>query len=234
MKKIFLIITPFVFLSTLSAQITREEADEIVLERMSREIPPYTVYAQENIQTNMVITTSAEEVIELDYACWAYYINYADNANCYLMVNESNGNLLEINTKSDVGTSNLSEWREVIQIKIPYKECTHEDAGFYMDTIQMTGIGYLFINSIPVELQKDNDVIYIIYNKEDHSATFSATYTNDASYSGNICNFPDFAKEWEISFEGKQIYYKGELHVAGMYTSWPPHIWGDLIFTTLK
>jgi len=115
---------------------------------------------------------------------------------------------------------------------VPYKECTHEDD--YMHTIQMKGAGYLFINFIPVELQKENNVMYIIYNQEDHSTTFSARYPTEAIYNGNICNFPDFAKEWEIPTDGKQIYYEGELYVTGMYADWPPHTGGDLILTTLK
>ena len=105
----------------------------------------------------------------------------------------------------------------------------------YMDTVHMEGIGYLFVNSIPIEQRyRQCDIMSIFYNKEDFSVTFFAGCMGDTTYSGNICNFPDFAKEWEIPTEGKQIYYKGELHIIGMYASWPPHIGGDLILTTLK
>ena len=123
-------------------------------------------------------------------------------------------------------------YNENYSVEIPYVECVHE--GDYMDTVHMEGIGYLFVNSIPAELQKDNDVMYIIYNKENNSTAFSAAYPTEALYNGNICNFPDFAKEWEIPTEGKQIYYKGELHVTGMYASWPPLVGGDLILTTFR
>lgn len=116
--------------------------------------------------------------------------------------------------------------------EVPRVECVHE--GDYIDTINMEGNGYLFVNSIPAELQKDNDVMYIVYNQEDNLATFSAVHPADALYDGRICNFPDFAKNWKIPVEGKQIYYKGELYVTGSFLSLPPNIGGDLILTTLK
>jgi len=121
MKKVFLIITPFVFLSTLSAQITREEADEIVLERMSREIPPYTVYAETDGREGAIITTSAGEVIELDYACWVYYIrnaipiNESPTSGRYLIVNKNSENLLTIHTKDDFGANDMAAWRIVTE-----------------------------------------------------------------------------------------------------------------------
>ena len=115
---------------------------------------------------------------------------------------------------------------------VPYKRCIYEED--YMDTVSIEGAGYLFINSIPAGLQKEENVMYIIYNKEDNSATFSAVYPTEAIYNGNICNFPNFAKEWKIPSDGKQIYYKGELYVTGRYAAWPPHTGGNLILTTLK
>ena len=116
MKKIFLlIVAPFAFFSALSAQVSQEEADRIVLERMSQETQSYTVYAKENVRTEMIITTVNEEMLELDYPCWVYYISYVGKVSIghYLIVNESNGNLLEIKSKEDACPSDLAEWREV-------------------------------------------------------------------------------------------------------------------------
>jgi hypothetical protein len=89
---------------------------------------------------------------------------------------------------SNATPEDLAEWREVTDepeypIEIPYEECIY--VGTYMDTIQMEGVGYLFINSIPVELQKDNNVMYIIYNEDDDSTTFSATYPTEAIWKVN-------------------------------------------------
>ena len=94
---------------------TRIKADEIVLEYMSRELRQYGIYAQENIQTEgSTITTSTGEILELDYSCWVYYIRYSDDASgFYLIVKDSNGNLLKINATNDVGPEDLETWRRV-------------------------------------------------------------------------------------------------------------------------
>ena len=123
MKKIFLLTAaPFVFLFALSAQITQEEADAIVSERLNQETLPYIVSAKENMQTDMTITTGNGETLELDYKCWVYYVSYP-TANCclgrYLIVNESNGNLLEVNAKGDAEPDDLTEWRIVEAIENP-------------------------------------------------------------------------------------------------------------------
>ena len=114
MKKIllFLAVLPFAFLSTSQAPITQSEADEIVLERISQEMQPYTIYAKENIQEEgITLTASTGEVIELDYSSWVYYIHYTDVAQGrYLIVNARNGNLLEINAMNDEGREDLEEW----------------------------------------------------------------------------------------------------------------------------
>ena len=78
--------------SNVSAQITQEKADEIVLKRMSQEKRSHIVYAKETVQKDRSITTVTGEKLELNYAGWVYCIHYADAA-CYLIVNENNGNL---------------------------------------------------------------------------------------------------------------------------------------------
>ena len=114
MKKILLIIVaPFVFFSGLSAQITQEKADEIVSEYLQQEALQYVVYAKEGVQTNMTISGVADEMLELDYACRVYYVNFADNTGCYLIVKESNGNVLKINDKGRAKPNDLAEWREL-------------------------------------------------------------------------------------------------------------------------
>ena len=129
MKKILLlIIAPFAFLSGLPAQslLNRQgEADEIVLERLSQEKRSCTVYAKERRQDKITITSSAGELIELDYSCWVYYIRYADNdQGRYLIVNYRGGNLLEVNVKSDTEPIDMPEkWRIEAPIEeIPFTE----------------------------------------------------------------------------------------------------------------
>jgi len=128
MKKILLLLTALVAFFALSAQITQEEADSIVLERLSQEIQPHTIYAKEGIQTDMSITTANNEILELDYNCWVYYISYTD-AGRYLIVNESNGNLLQVNTTSNAAPEDLVEWRVVL-------ETLEEPCNCIMDTLR--------------------------------------------------------------------------------------------------
>jgi len=116
MKKILLLlVAPIVFMTTLSAQISQKEADEIVIERLSDETKPYCLYAQKEVQTEFEITTATGEVLELGYSAWVYYVSYIGETNGkYLIVKESNGNVLEVNSKNDVGPDDLGEWRVVI------------------------------------------------------------------------------------------------------------------------
>jgi hypothetical protein len=127
MKKfILLMVTPLVFVVTLSAQVSQEEADEIVQQRLEGETQPCSVYAKEGVQTEFEVLTATGETLELNYPAWVYYVSYADETNGkYLIVKESNGNLLEINTKNDTEPSDLAEWR-VIRFEIPFTEYSLE------------------------------------------------------------------------------------------------------------
>ena len=80
MKKIIiLMLVLFAWDTSLLAQITQKQADEIVQEHMSKETQSYAAFAKENKQEpGITITTSAGETIELGYVCWVYYINYTD------------------------------------------------------------------------------------------------------------------------------------------------------------
>ena len=112
MKKICILIAlPFMCFMALSAQITQEQADDIVWERLNRvSVLYYSLFAKEDVQENMIIETAVGEILELDYPCWVYYIN---NIDFYLIVNENNGNVLEIKPTSDAVPNDLEEWRRI-------------------------------------------------------------------------------------------------------------------------
>ena len=124
MKKLFLLIlAPFILFSTLPAQITQKEADDIVKQRLIGETKPHAVYAINDVQSEgyTVVTTSGE-TLELEYSCWVYFVEYDGETNGkYLIVKASNGNLLEINTKKDNGPGDLPEWR-FVPIEIPFTD----------------------------------------------------------------------------------------------------------------
>ena len=160
-KTILLIIVQAFFFTALSAQTTQEAADGIVLKRMSQESRFYVIAAKEDVQSEMTITTSAGEELELDYPCWVYYVSYADtNQGRYIIVNEANGNLLEVDAKSGAEPENLAEWKEVYchnenysikHVKTELGGCnvkndlTRSDSEIERDTVSIT-ISEDFIN----------------------------------------------------------------------------------------
>jgi len=123
MKQTMLLFTVIFAFSFLSAQITQEKADEIVLERMSEETRPHTVFANPEIQADgKTITTSTGKQIELDYPCRVYFIQYTDTEQgFYLIVNVNNGNLLQINAINAEEPEDLAKWRRVESKKIEFK-----------------------------------------------------------------------------------------------------------------
>jgi len=136
MKKILLLITlPFVFILTLTAQITIEQADEIVIIYMKDEIKPHNIFAKEEVQIDgFTVVTSTGEELELDYSCFVYYVKYNKETNGkYLAVKANNGNILEVNTKKDGGPDDLDSWRDL--------ECEkglfyyYRDEKFFIDSL---------------------------------------------------------------------------------------------------
>ena len=126
MKKVanFLAALAFVGLSgSANAQITREQADTLILQRTSTDPRPHTVYAKDNLQADTAnISTFMGELLELDYPCWIYYIRYSDQADevpakrRYFVVKESSGSVLIVNTHNNVSPPDLETWRIVIEI----------------------------------------------------------------------------------------------------------------------
>ncbi|MCL2132087.1 MAG: protease complex subunit PrcB family protein [Lentimicrobiaceae bacterium] len=106
--------------ATLSAQVTQSEADSIVLERLSTDSRPHTVYAKDNLQADTAdISTFMGEMLELDYPCWIYYVRYDEQADTipakrrYFVVKESRGSMLMVNTHNNVSPPDLETWRKV-------------------------------------------------------------------------------------------------------------------------
>jgi len=125
MKKLLLFALPLLFCFTLSAQITQEEADDIVREHLIAATGDFTVYAKEDVQTNFVVLTATNEKLKLNYPCWVYYVNFTDETNSkYLIVKESNGNVLEVNAWNDEGPDGLEDWRAVViyPMEVPFTE----------------------------------------------------------------------------------------------------------------
>ena len=125
MKKITLsFLFLFICNAFLYAQVTQEQADTIVQERMINETRPFTLYAEDIVQTDYTVLTSANEKIKLNYTCRVYYANFTEETTGkYLIVKESNGNVLEVNAKNDEGPEDLEDWRVVPNIPHSVWKC---------------------------------------------------------------------------------------------------------------
>ena len=118
MKKIiFSMLALLAWAASLSAQITREQADAIVLDYLKNEgVQADILYIndKEPAEEGITLTTSNEETIRAKYACWVYYLSERDPAQSrYLFVKEDNGSLLEIIAGNDLGPGDLAAWQVV-------------------------------------------------------------------------------------------------------------------------
>jgi len=121
--KIFLsMFVLFACATSLSAQITREEADKIAINyaKSVMEQSSFLLFVNDNTsnEDGFSITTANGEKIKAKYACWVYYLHninewavVAPAQRQYLFVKEDNGSLLEI-IVNDL-TPNLNSWTKI-------------------------------------------------------------------------------------------------------------------------
>jgi hypothetical protein len=119
MKKIIFVVQLCFITSILTAQITRQQADDVVYEYIQQEVTrPYYLatnddFPDENGKTTIV--TSKEETFSVDYPCWIYYVDEWSDVNgphpCVcLFVNKKDGDYLEVKIKKSFITD-LENWR---------------------------------------------------------------------------------------------------------------------------
>jgi len=119
-KFILPVLVLLAWTTSLSAQITREQADEIVWQHIKNEVTtPYSLYINTHAPSaeGIAVTTFQEETFKAKYACWAYYLNEnpgltEPSQHRYLFVKENDGNLLEVITSNDK-VPDLTQWAEV-------------------------------------------------------------------------------------------------------------------------
>jgi hypothetical protein len=112
----------------LSAQITREQADAIILEYIQNEVTwDYILSRNDNPpseegKTSVVWYNNSlhTESLSVEYPCWIYFV-CNPNVNgpytiLFLFINKEDGNLLEVKNKRAFG-ANIENWTE-IAIKI--------------------------------------------------------------------------------------------------------------------
>ena len=144
MKKIFLFLISILFSSISFAQITREQADGIILQYIIDEemrtdvLLLYTTNNLPNTEGISRITNCSNETFGVEYSCWVYYINEWMDANGpyfrrYLFVNKSNGNILEVKTRNDFGPSepSLENWQLIYSAISEMSDMDSEFGVFY-------------------------------------------------------------------------------------------------------
>ncbi|NLJ82581.1 MAG: T9SS type A sorting domain-containing protein [Bacteroidales bacterium] len=121
----------FISFSSISfAQVTKEQADEIIYKYIVDEklrtdcLLLYTIDNLSNAEGISKITNYNNETFSVEYSCWVYYINEWMDVNGpyfrrYLFVNKTTGNILEVKTRKDFGPSDpsLENWQLMIYPK---------------------------------------------------------------------------------------------------------------------
>ena len=118
MKKTFILLTVLSICTTsLLAQTTRKQADNIVKEYLQSELVQYNLlYVHTGLPSieGITIITSNEEIFTAKYTCWAYYLDENEpTQRRYLFVKEDNGNLLEVIASNDDGSADTNQWLPV-------------------------------------------------------------------------------------------------------------------------
>ena len=113
--------------------------------------------------------------------------------------------------------------KEEIGENVPYKPCpcgeTHSS-----DQLQFQkGEAYFFRDSIPEQMSNQiNKEIYstpfpivcwiVYYSKTDTGNIYFRNSSGGMTCVGTICNFPDFAKKWDLPENGCKVYFKGRAY----------------------
>ena len=117
-KKLIIFLTFFIFCTVpMTAQISQEEANEIVQAHLLNEQLDFKFYFNTNSPNDkaLEIKTTQQESVKIKYACFAYFLKETDDASepaqCrYLFVKTDSGNLLEIITTNDLGPEDITHW----------------------------------------------------------------------------------------------------------------------------
>jgi hypothetical protein len=126
-RKIIITVSILVALATsLSAQVTRKQADSIVLKHLQNEMIPYDLlYVHVNMpnEEGIPITTSNHETFRAKYACWAYYVDESESVRRrYFFVKENNGSLLEVVANNDLVPGDWRQWIPVETVGLVEKD----------------------------------------------------------------------------------------------------------------
>ena len=132
MKKVLIVMSALIaWAASLTAgNITREQADKIVLDYLQNELKEMPCLLFVNVKApneeGIVITTYQEETFKAKYACWTYcvipkppiwaspIVARIPTLLCYLFVKEDNGSLLEVISHNNyISGDFMDSWKAV-------------------------------------------------------------------------------------------------------------------------
>ena len=112
--------------------------------------------------------------------------------------------------------------KEKLEGNVPFKLCPCEEEKPLAATTQLfsQGEAYLFRDSISWDQLDWSDpfrkVCWIVYNSETDETRINfenfALPVHGIRVVGPICNFPDFAKKWDIPANGYKVYFEGKAY----------------------
>jgi hypothetical protein len=127
------------------------------------------------------------------------------------------------------------EKEDNIQGNVPYKPCDCEKAEMEFGRELFKGEAVFFKD---LSEEQRNEKIYqsnnriILYDTETDNAVLYAY--SDILYQCYICNFPDFAKEWDITQDGQRVYYNGTMYHACDPYGTADRVYTDMVLITLN
>jgi len=128
--------------------------------------------------------------------------------------------------------------------EVPYAPCPCEEEKELANLKIPDGEAFLFKDSIPqqiwvqinTKIYQSNEVVkWIILDSKTNKAVLHVKQTKTSIRQVcNICNYPDFAKEWYIPTNGHKVYFEGTGYEACNPTGLADAAYFDYILTNLK
>jgi hypothetical protein len=128
--------------------------------------------------------------------------------------------------------------------EVPYVPCPCEEEKELASFSIPTGEAYLFKDSIPqqiwfqinIKISESNEVVkWIIFDTKTNRAVLQVGKTDTLLRKVcEICNYPDFAKEWDIPINGRKVYFEGITYQACNPAGFADAVYLDYVLTNFK
>jgi hypothetical protein len=231
---------------SLSAEITRDQADATVLEYIQNEVTEdYILLRNDNPldedgRTSITWNNSSlhAESLNVEYPCWVYCL-YNSNVTAprtllFLFVNKADGSLLTVKNRQASG-ANSENWTEIARTGATLPACTtrtDDVISHYLTDHQTTILKefppYQSVSSYIVIAKLFDDTELTAYLVENFDSGFKTHY--------RICNYPQYAKEWDIPENGLPVLLSGKAYPPSFNPGFQPanRAFFDLELTTLR